>query len=194
MTFRKSTEPRTLSRKTWSSKALAALGAAALAVQPQLAAAQASCIAEEEVSAIAIYAVPGIVRSMQLTCGAQLAADGFLAREGAAFAGRYAALQSRVWPTAKGALIRYLGAGGNSQTTQSLSFLAALPDENVRPLVDALIVQEVSPHIAAGDCGRIERVLEVIAPVEPEVAGALIGVAASLFAPEDPPICPAGRA
>jgi len=176
---------------------LALFGAAAFLVQPQLAAAQAACIAEDEVSAMAIYAVPSMVRSMQLTCGPQLSQSGWLARDGGALAARYAGMQSRVWPKAKAGLLKMVNGQVNAQgavdaqAAQTIATVANLPDQNVRPLVDALIVQEVSAKIPLADCGQIERVMAAIAPIDPEVAGTLIAASAGLFASKAPLICPA---
>ena len=171
---------------------LALFGAAAFLVQPQLAAAQSACIAEDEVSAMAIYAVPGMVRSMQLTCGAELSQSGWLARDGGALAARYTALQNRVWPKAKAGLLKIVrGQGVDAQAAQTIATVANLPDQNVRPLVDALIVQEVSARIPAAQCGQVERLMAAIAPMDPEAAGSLIGATAGLFASKQPLICPA---
>jgi len=184
--------------------AFALSAAAALLVQPQLAAAQQACIAEDEVSAMAIYAVPSMVRAMELTCGAQLSQSGWLASDGAALASRYAGMQGRVWPKAKNGLLKIVNGqvggqvggrvgdrGMDPQAAQTLALVANLPDENVRPLVDALIVQEVSAKIPVADCGKIERMMAAIAPIEPEVAGTLIGAIAGMFAEQQPLICPA---
>jgi hypothetical protein len=175
---------------------LAFAGAAAFLVQPQLAAAQQACLAEDEVSAMAVYAVPGMVRAMQLTCAAGLSQDGWLARDGGALASRYSGMQGRVWPKAKAALLKVVNGrasaqGIDPQAAQTLALVANLPDENVRPLVDALIVQQVSAKIPVADCGKIERVMAAIAPIEPEVAGTLIAATAGLFADKAPLICPA---
>jgi len=173
---------------------LSLLGAAALLVQPQLAAAQQACLAEEELSAMAIYAVPGVVRSVQLTCGAELSRDGWLAREGTGFSSRYSARQAGAWPSAKAALLKMItGQAVDAQAAQTLALISSLPDENVRPMVDALIVQEVSGKIAARDCGGIERMMEAVAEIEPEVAARLLGAAATLFADDQPLICPARK-
>jgi hypothetical protein len=174
------------------SRTLLALAGAALLMQPQLAAAQQACIAEDEVSALALYAVPSVVQSMQLTCGPQLSQSGWLARNGGAFATRYAGMQNRVWPRAKAGLLKIVnGQSVEAQAAQTLAMVAGLPDENVRPLVDALIVQEVSAKIPVAECGNIERVMEAIALIDPEVAGTLIGVTAGMFADKQPLICPA---
>lgn len=171
---------------------LAAVAAAALALQPVAAQAQPSCITEDEVSAMAIYAMPSLVQSVRLQCGSALTSSGFIARRGDAFAARYAGLQNAVWPRAKSGLLKY-GAGNARSGTQDIAMFANLPDNAVRPLVDALIAQEASTKIQRSQCGRIERVMEAVAMIDPEVAGTLVGVAAGLFAPDDQKICPFRR-
>jgi len=168
---------------------LAAVAAATLALQPVAAQAQQTCITEAEVSAMTIYSVPSLVQSMRLQCGPALSQSGFLARRGDAFAARYAGLQNAVWPRAKSGLLKYAGRKAGSGS-QDISMFANLPDNAVRPLIDALIVQEASAKIERGQCGRIERVMEAVSPIDPEVAGTLVGVAVGLFAPDDQQICP----
>ena len=77
-------------------------------------------------------------------------------------------------------------AGQARQTTEMLS---TLPDNAVRPLVDALIVQEVSGKIQTRQCTRIEWVVEAIAPIDPGVAGKVIGTVGGLIDPDQVPIC-----
>lgn len=170
-------------------KALAAAAVGALILQPVAANAQQTCLTEDEVSAIAIYSVPSLVQAVRLRCGAELSASGYLARRSDTLVARYSALQTKVWPTAKSGLLKVL-AGKAAQARQNLSILANLPDNTVRPLVDSLIVQELSPKIAIKNCSRIERAIQVSAPIDPEVAGTLLGVVAGIVDPEQLPICP----
>lgn len=173
---------------------LAALAAAALLAQPMAAAAQAErCVTEQEVSAIAIYSVPSLVQAVRQRCAGELTASGYLARRGDALASRYTALQPAVWPRAKTGLFK-LFAGNASAGRSGLDTFSTLPDEAVRPFVDALIVQESAPRIALRNCTRIERVIEVMAPIDPEVAGTLLGVLVGFADSERIPVCPARRA
>jgi hypothetical protein len=172
-------------------KSLAVAAGAALALQPAIAAALQTCLTEQEIGAIAIYSVPSVVQAVKLKCGSQLAANGYLARQGDAFAARYAALQPRVWPRAKSGLLKYLGAKStDNRGRQTLDMVANLPDDAVRPLVDALIVQEVSAKIATGNCRRIELVMQAMSPIDPEIAGNLLGTIVGLVDPDEMPICP----
>ncbi len=175
-----------------ASKKLAAAAAVALTLQPAVAAAQQACISEDEVSAMAIYSVPSLVQSVRLRCNGQLSSRGFLARRGDAMVARYSGLQDAAWPRAKTGLLQF-GASRAKGAPQQIQMFANLPDSAVRPLVDAFIVQEASAKIETKHCGSIERVLEAVSPIDPEVAGKLIGVVVGLAAGEDQEICPARR-
>ncbi|KRA83379.1 hypothetical protein [Altererythrobacter sp. Root672] len=173
----------------FAGKRLAAVAAAAaLAVQPTLASAQQACVTQAEVGAIAIYSTPNVLQAVRLKCGSELSQRGYLARSGDALGRRYTALQTRVWPKAKSGIIKWLG--GRQGSAQGLDTLANLPDDAVRPLVDALIVQEVSAKIDTRNCSRIEWVIEAMAPIDPEVAGGVLGAVVGLVDPVQLPVCP----
>jgi hypothetical protein len=175
-------------------RTIAAAAAAMLSVAtPTIAAAQA-CVSAPEVQAMTIYAVPASVQALELRCADQLTASGFLAREGRGFAQRYAALQTRNWPQAKSGLLKVLGSNAVAgQVRDNLSLIAALPDQHVRPLVDALLVQELSGRIPLADCGTAEQLLETLSTIEPQVAGTLVSQMLTLFGNQPALICPATR-
>ena len=173
-----------------STRGLAAAAAGALALQPITAEAQQACVTEAEVGAIAIYSVPSLVQAVRLRCGSELSANGYIARRGASLSGRYAALQPQVWPRAKSGMLKIFGSGaGAAQGRQLLDSVGTLPDEAVRPLVDAWLVQEASARIPLQNCQRIELVVEAVAPIDPEVAGGLIGAIIGLVDPAKMPVC-----
>jgi len=172
---------------------LAAAAAMASVATPTLAVAQ-QCVTQPEIRAMTIYAVPSSVQALELRCGEQLAADGFLAREGRGFARRYAALQTRSWPEAKSGLLKVLGsAAAAGPVRDNLSLIANLPDEHVRPLVDSLLVQELSGRIPLADCGSAEQLLQTLSGIEPEVAGTLVSQMLTLFGNQPAVLCPAAR-
>jgi hypothetical protein len=173
-----------------SRKWLMAAATAAIALQPIAASAQAPCITEDEVSAMAIYSVPTLVQAVRTRCASQLSPSGFLARRGTSFVARYTGLQTSVWPRAKSGLLKYAASKARG-AQQNLQMFNSLPDNAVRPLLDALILQEASARIQPRHCAGIERVIAAAAPIEPQIAGTLIGEIIGLAAPEDQPICSA---
>jgi len=171
---------------------LATIAAASLLAQATSATAQTPrCVTEQEVSAIAIYSVPSLVQAVRQRCASELATSGFLARRSDSLSARYVALQPAVWPRAKSGLLKLFAGAANE--SGGLDTLLTLPDDAVRPFVDALIVQESAPKIALRNCTRIERVIEVLAPIEPEVAGSLLGALVGFVESERLSVCPASR-
>lgn len=169
-------------------KRAAAMVALAALLQSQAASAQQSCISDGEMGAMAVYAVPSIVQSVRLRCADRLDTNGWLAQNGSGFSSRYAALKPSAWPEAKSGILKYLGQAA-APDGRNLAMLSNLPDQHVQPLVDALIVQEVSPRIEPGNCRTIERMMQALAPVDPEIAGTLIGLAANFIARDEPVVC-----
>ncbi len=148
----------------------------------------APCLTEQEVSGLVVYAMPSVIDATQTTCSSQLSGRGFLATGGSGMADRYAAKGDATWPEAKSAFFK-LGKLKPKDT----QLFAQLPDEAVRPLLDALIVQMVSQEIKPGSCRNIERLVQVLDMLEPDQAGALSGVIASLALTGDKEVkmCPA---
>lgn len=168
---------------------LVAAGAAFVALmQPHAVAAQQACIDDAEMSAMAIYAMPGLVQSAQMRCGSHLSSNGFLSQGANGFASRYASMRPTVWPRARAGIVKYLGDRAQ-QNAQHLAMIANLPDETVQPLLDALIVQEFSALIDPADCRTVERMIEALAPIEPQAAGTLIGLIANFLTEGDRLVC-----
>lgn len=126
----------------------------------------------EEAAALAIYAVPGLIDATRQTCAGRLSSSGFLAQRGASLVQRYAAQQNAVWPQARAAMFKYAASKADDQ----LEMFATLPDDAVRPLVDALIRQETAARVEPQSCSYIERMAEALAPLEPAQAGKILGV------------------
>ena len=177
---------------------LALLSALAL-VHSQAASAQA-CVSEAEVSALFVYAMPPALESARNSCDGRLKPQGFFAQNGKQLIGQYAALQNETWPKAKRALLLFAGSkkpAGKASRASSFADLDAnrllgnLPDDVVRPLVDAVIVEKVAEQVKPEHCRNIERVAAAIAPIDPRSAAALLATVMSLVGVKEPSICSA---
>lgn len=169
-----------------------ALAGAALALQPSAAAAQQACVTEREVSALVVYSTPLALRAIGTRCAGQFAPAGFMASSSAQLAARYAAHGNAAWPDAFSALVTLVGkeaATGPSQQVELVQLLRQMPEEAVRPLVDEIVAQKVAGEVDVQDCGKIERMFEALAPLEPQEAGNLIGVLGSIVGLQDVPVC-----
>lgn len=173
----------------------ALLAAAALAAlipaQVQAQAAKA-CLTEREVAQMAIYSLPAVVEGVRGKCSARLSKTGFLATRGDTFAQKYAALQGESWPVAKSAILKYVGGKpGAAMANDPIAMFAALPDESVRPLVDAMIAQKVGEAVRPEHCGSVERGMQLASVMNPRDSGAMIGFVLAMTKPKNTPICPA---
>lgn len=157
------------------------------------AAAATACLTEREVAQMAIYAVPAVVEGVRGKCSARLAKSGFLATKGDAFSAKYAALQNETWPTAKSGILKFVGApkGGAAKANDPIAMFAALPDNSVRPLVDAMIAQKIGEEIKPDQCGNVERGMQLASVMNPRDSGAMIAFVMAMAKPKNPPICPA---
>ena len=176
--------------------ALAALAAAVSLVPVQAHAQQQAakaCLSEREVAQMAIYAVPSVVEGVRGKCAAKLSKTGFLAAKGDAFAAKYAALQNDTWPVAKAGILKFVGApkAGAAKASDPVAMLAALPDEAVRPLVDAMIAQKVGEAVKPEQCTNVERGIQLASVMNPRDSGAMIAFVMAMTKPKNPPICPA---
>ena len=168
---------------------LLALAALAAAAGAQGAERKLPDLSGEEVAALAVYAVPGLIAATSVTCSGRLAQDGFLARRGASLTQRYAAHREKAWPLARQAMFKFAGSREGDQ----LKMFASLPDEAVRPLVDALIEQEAAARIRPASCRNVERMAEALSPLEPPQAGRILGVLFDIAAAGDQLIARAGQ-
>ena len=176
----------------FSMKQLAAVfSVAAFAIQPTLAQAQdaTTCVTEKEVSDTAIYAVPGLIVAMKARCGPSLSSKGFLARDGEKLSARYRAFQDTTWPRAKSTFFKF-AASSASGNKQYVELIAGLPDKTVRPLLDVMMADVIAQDFVGKNCGKAERVLQALAPIEPNVAGELLAVIMSLSETDKLSICP----
>ena len=171
-------------------------GAAALALaaltQPQIAAAQ-QCVEQQDLTDGVIYAMPLLTEAVQEKCRAELSANGFFALQGDAFAAPYRALQGETWPGAM-RLLTLLAQSDNKDQSEGdddfLMLMQALPEDAVRPFIDAIVVQKVGEEIKLEDCSKIERGAELLAPLPPENAGGLVTYILDLAGVDDPKLCP----
>jgi hypothetical protein len=159
-----------------------------LALSSHNALAAQECAPQADVSDAMIYAMPHAMDALTIACGETLPASGFLNNGGAAeMRAGFAERQDEAWPGAIRLIERFASKGRSSEMWETLR---NLPDESIRPFIDAIIVQKLAEEIPTKECGNIERGLALMAPLPPENIG---GLAAFLFDMADvknPKVCP----
>jgi hypothetical protein len=128
-------------------------------------------------------------------CEARLKSDGFLKTGGIAFIDRFRARQNAAWPGARRVLTQF-AAGATSGEGQGdpamTDAITTMPDEALRPFVDALAAQKLAEEIKPATCSQIERVMSLISPLPVESVSGLATLLFELAGVDNPAICAAG--
>ena len=142
----------------------------ALVSAAQLQAAQAqdkSCVTRPELRGLVAYALPTVLQTTIDKCAPRLAPDSYLIARAPQLVSTLEAGRSAAWPQAKQAFVK-IGGKGEKDTA---GMFALLPEEAVRPLIEAVIEQKLVPSIKPESCPDIDRIMT---PLEPLPASNLI--------------------
>ena len=126
------------------------LAAAALVALPGMAqAAEPPCLTAGEFSALATYALPGVVGDVTQRCAATLPANAFLPGNGETLARRYGESAVHAWPAAKLAFLK-LSAGAGPD---AVAMLSGMPDDSLQQVVSR--VGKAAPAAGSGRLGKL---------------------------------------
>lgn len=162
----------------------AAFGLMALS-QPYAAYGQ-TCVPQADLSSGIVYAMPLIVQAVEGRCSATLRSDGYLALEGDELKAKFAAHQDSAWPGALRLLTQFAG----SEDPSFGPLMQSLPEDALRPFVDAIVIEKIGAEIKPKDCASIERGLQLLEPLPPTGTAELIAFLASMTKSKDIAICP----
>ncbi len=150
------------------------------------------CIAKQDLTDATIYAVPVLIEGFQATCSAHLAPNGFFAKKGKAFVAPYAAMQADRWPGTMRAVMAFATKGGKQADDAGMTeIFQSMPPETLRPFVDAILSQKFGESLKPSDCGKVERAMELLAPLPPENVGGLLTFVLDMTGAKEPSICQA---
>ncbi len=151
---------------------------------------QQTCVAAADLGDAVVYAMPIAFDAARNACANRLSKDGFMATGGEAVIAPFRAGQDRAWPGAFRLLKTFMAAeGGEGEDSQINAMITALPEDALRPFVDGLAGQMIADEIKGDSCARIERGLELIAPLPTENVGGLVAFIAEMTDLKNPPIC-----
>ncbi len=139
-----------------------ALAAAALLAQP--AAAQRACLSAPEAEALALVALPEIIRETGRVCATALPVTSLVRRPSGPFLAKYDAAADAAWPAASGAIAKL--------SVPEAALL--LQSEYARPLLTSLIVPQLVGRIAVADCGTINRLVTQLEPLPPRNTASIV--------------------
>jgi hypothetical protein len=169
-------------------------GAALLGAQA--AQAQTACVEPADLDDTIRYAMPTLYEAAMASCGDQYSPTGFMKTQGPAFADGFRALQSEAWPGTLRVIQLFAARGGEAgdaanpqEAEQMAALIAALPEDALRPFLDAMVLELVSGEIKPESCASIERGIELIAPLPPRNVSGLVAFIAEQAKVDNPPIC-----
>jgi hypothetical protein len=137
--------------------------AAALTSAPAMA--QTRCLTETDAESIALVAMPDIVRGAGIVCAARLPAASLVRQTGGPFLDKYQAAADRAWPGARAAIVKL--------SDPAIDLL--LGSDYARPLLTAALAPLLVGRIAPKDCGTIDHLLTLLAPLPPQnMAGVIV--------------------
>lgn len=167
---------------------------AALVTAQTAQAQQPACVAATDLGDAVVYAMPIAFDAAQNACANRWSRDGFAAREGEAFVANFRVGQARAWPGAFRLLKTFMNDKQNAgEDAEITAMITALPEESLRPFVDGLVGQMIAGEIKGDSCAKIERGLELIAPLPTENVAGLFAFIAELADLKNPPICQTGQ-
>ena len=170
-----------------------ALALSALATSQAAMAQSQACVAPDDLADAVVYAMPIAYDAASTACANRLSADGFMKTRGDAYIATFREGQASAWPGAfrflKTFMAKKEGAGEGEMDMGAM--LAAMPEDALRPFVDAFVGQMIAGEIKGDTCGKIERGLELLSPLPSENIGGLVAFLMQLTDSKDPPLCPA---
>lgn len=116
------------------------------------------------------YGLPALFAGFRATCSAELADDGYVARNADRLAAKFAQGADAHWPAARETLFMLGQDEGMDR-----EMLREMPDDALKPFVTALLQQMVATEVKPAQCPDIERGLELIDPLPADNIAGVIG-------------------
>lgn len=173
-----------------------ALALAALATSQTALAQGQACVAPADMSDAVVYAMPIAFDAARNACTNRLARDGFMATGGDAYIAPFRAGQDQAWAGAFRFIKVFMAteSGEQSGSADMAAMIQTMPEDALRPFVDALVGQMIAEEIKGDTCGKIERGLELLSPLPTNNVGGLVAFLAELTDMKNPPICASSAA
>lgn len=165
-----------------------ALALAALATAQTAQAQSQPCVNAQDLADAVVYAMPLAYDAASTACANRLTKDGFMATRGEDYIAQFRTSQDQTWPGAFRFLKTFMNKDGGSDD-QMAAMLSTMPEDALRPFVDALVGQMIAEEIKGDSCTKIERGLELLSPLPTENMGGLVAFIAEMTDLKNPPVC-----
>lgn len=129
-------------------------GLLTLVAMPTAAAAQTPCLTTSDAEAIALVAMPDIIRETGRVCTA-LPAASLVRRPSSTFLARYETAADAAWPAARAAIVKL--------SDPAVDML--LQSDYARPLLTSLLAPQIVGRVQPADCPTIDRLVTLLEPL-----------------------------
>jgi hypothetical protein len=149
----------------WLAKAATfAVGVGVITAQAQ-AQEENACVSERQASAFMSYVLPDVLASVGKVCAASLPASALLRDGLAPMVAKYRVIGDAAWPDAKSVVTQIMGKS-----------VKGVDPEILKPLVATMMAPAITEKLKPSDCGRINHILSLLAPLPPENTAELVAL------------------
>ena len=166
------------------------LAMAALATSQTALAQSQACVSQADLADTVVYVMPIAFDAANTACANRLPADGFMKTRGDAYIAAFRDSQAKAWPGAFRFLKTFMASKDGDSGMDMGAMIATMPEDTLRPFVDAFIGQMIASEIKGDACGKIERGMELLSPLPTQNLGGLIAFILDLSDAKTPEICP----
>ena len=142
------------------------------------AAPSAPCITPPEMTGLIAYFLPDVIGEVSRNCSVHLSPDSYVRGPLTQMGTSLAQHKGEHWPTAKAAFLK-MG------TAKEAKEMASLPDEALRPLVDAAMASRMSIPVNAATCADVNDIAQALAPLSSEQTVDLLATIFNIAARKD---------
>ncbi|MCP9223264.1 hypothetical protein MKP08_10930 [Erythrobacter sp. LQ02-29] len=134
-----------------------------------------------QVSSAVRYAMPLALDGLYASCASSLPPKAYLLLHRDGLKTRFTKASEGTWSQARGLIMQLMDKKGG----EDLSFMKNMPDDAMKPFVDAMVTQLVAEEIEPAQCVDIDRVMEQLDPLPAENLANLVGVVVDLAMKEE---------
>lgn len=122
-----------------------------------------SCVTPVEASGLMLVLAPDAIKAAGTVCAQALPPTALLRQTSGPFIDKYQAEANAAWPTAKSAISKIAGDRDG-----------AIDPEMLRPMLAIMVAPMISKGIKPADCGAIDHIMTLLAPLPPRNAAELV--------------------
>lgn len=136
------------------------------------------CLDPAEMRGLIAYFLPDVIGEVSKNCAAHLPSGSYLRAGLPRLGAQLADAKPANWPVARAAFLKMSGPTDGKQ-------MASLPDEALRPLVDAAIASKMTIPVSPSTCGEVNDITQALAPLSADQTVNLFATIFSAVARKD---------